>query len=266
MKDTDLPDRSLLSGKREASHDYERQRADRINKYWHYLFVIAVLTVFVSFLALVNGYFHLVNISPYRTAGKGLPAGFLLTGYLGMFLTMVFSPVPDYFLIPAFGYLSMVGMFNPYYTFLVCVLGALFPIEYVCGRFAARPLLLKALSFFRISEKTLETTDKWLADHGRFSILISTFIPFFYSVASLAAGTLKMRATEFILFSTAGFAVRYAFLELIGYYGIYVFASSFDYSQRTMFFMLLGLSSIYVAIHFVRILAPNSNKLKKIPV
>jgi membrane protein DedA with SNARE-associated domain len=178
-----------------------------------------------------------------------------MSGYVGMFLSLAFSPVPDYFLLPAYGYLSTIGVFNPYYTFIICLLGALLPIEYVCGRFAARPLLVKLLRFMRISEKNLEKIDSWLVEHGKFSIFISTFIPFFYSAASLGAGTLKMNIAEFFLSSSLGFALRFLFLEAIGYYGIYIFTSSFDYSQKTLFFLVLLLSSAYVAVHLVRILA-----------
>lgn len=226
----------------------------RLHKYWHYVFIIFVLVAFLSLLALVNGYFHFVVLSPYGSSQKVASSTLLLSGYIGMFLSIVFSPVPDYVLVPAFGYLSTFGLFNPYFTFLVCLIGALVPIEYVCGRFAARPLLMKVLSFMRISENKLEATDKWLIEHGKFSIFISTFIPFFYSAASLAAGTLKMNAAEFFLSSTAGFALRFLFLEFVGFYGIYVFTSSFDYSHRTLFLVLLVLSLVYLTLHLVRVL------------
>jgi membrane protein DedA with SNARE-associated domain len=172
-----------------------------------------------------------------------------------MFISIAILPVPDYFLVPAYGYLSSIGIFNPYSTFLVCLVGALFPIEYACGRLVAKPLLLKALSLFRISEENIETADRWLVEHGRFSIFISTFIPFFYTVASLAAGTLKMSVVEFLLASSAGFGLRFAFLEVVGYYSIYVFTASFDYSQRTLFSLLLILSSVYTALYLARTLA-----------
>lgn len=246
--------------KYQAAFGSEKKSGGGPHKYWHYLFIISVLTVLLSTLALTNAYFHLITISPYTTNQKDVPSTFLVSGYLGMFLAIVFSPIPDYFLVPAFGYLSTIGVFNPYYTFIVCIVGSIFPIEYVCGRFAARPLLTKALSFMRISEKNLESTDKWLAEHGKFSIFISTFIPFFYSAASLAAGTLKMNATEFFLSSFIGFALRFLFLEALGYFGIYVFTASFDYAQKTLFLLLLLASSVYVAIHLVRILV-RKNKL-----
>lgn len=218
-------------------------------KYWHYLFVISILMMLVSVLALLNAYFHLYNVSSYDLGQEGLSASLLLAGYLGMFLSIWISPIPDYILVPVYGYLSSIGVFNPYTTFLVCLVAALLPLEYASGRLAGRPLLLKGLSFFHISEKDIEVADAWLMQHGRFSIFTSTFIPFFYSVASLAAGTLRMNAIAFLLTSTAGFGLRFAFLEYIGYSSIYIFSSSFDYSQRALFILLLISSFAYAALY-----------------
>jgi membrane protein DedA with SNARE-associated domain len=168
-----------------------------------------------------------------------------------MFISLAFLPIPDYLLVPAYGYLSLIGVFNPYTTFLVCLVAAILPIEYVPGRFAGRPLLLKGLSYIHIYEKDIEAADKWLAEHGRFSIFISTFIPYLYSVTSLAAGTLKMNAVAFLLASSLGFGLRYVFLEYIGYHSVYIFAASFDYSQRTLFSLLLILSSLYAIFYLM---------------
>jgi len=255
MTSTSLPKRSGSCRIWKTAVGFEGDKHGRPSKYWHYLFVISLLIILVSVLALLNAYFHLVNVSSYNINKGDVSSPFLLAGYIGMFITIVFSPVPDYFLVPAYGYLSLIGLFNPYYTFLVCLVGAVFPVEYVCGRFAARPLLLKVMSILRISEKNVEEADKWLGEHGLFSIFVSTFIPFFYSVISLAAGTLKMKSVAFLLSSAAGFGLRFVFLEGVGYYSIYIFTASFDYSQRTLFFLLLLLSSVYAALYLVRTFA-----------
>jgi membrane protein DedA with SNARE-associated domain len=255
MRATSLPERSDSCQIWETIPGFAGDKRGRLYKYWHYAFVVSVLLILLSVLILLNAYLHLVNISSYDINQEGASSPFLLTGYLGMFISIAILPVPDYILVPAYGYLSAIGLFNPYSTFLVCLLGALFPIEYACGRLAARPLTLKVLSLFRMSEKDIETADKWLVEHGKFSIFISTFIPFFYSLASLAAGTLKMSVAWFLLSSSAGFGLRFAFLEFVGYYTIYVFTASFDYSQRTLFTLLLILSSVYAVVHLVRTLA-----------
>ena len=120
------------------------------------------------------------------------------------------------------------------------------------GRLAARPLLLKGPV---LRSAFLRRTSKWQIDgwpnHGKFSIFISTFIPFFYSVTSLAAGTLKMNAGRFFLASTAGFGLRFIFLEYIGYFGIYIFTASFDYSQRTLFSSAPDSVFVYAVLYLV---------------
>ena len=222
-----------------------------LRKFRHYLFVVSILIILLTVLALLNAYFCFANISSYDINQAGGSSPFLLAGYLGMFISIAFLPVPDYLLLPAFGSLASLGVFNPYTTFLVCLIAAILPIEYVPGRFAGRPLLLKGLSYFGISEKTIESADRWLAEHGRFSIFISTFIPYFYTVTSLAAGTLRMNAAEFLIASAAGFGLRYAFLEYIGYHSIFIFTASFDYSERALLALLLILSTLYMALYLM---------------
>ncbi len=216
--------------------------------------MVSILTILVCVLALLNAYFHLYTVSSYEANQQGLSSSYLVAGYVGMFLTILISPIPDYILLPVYGYLSSIGGFNPFTVFLVCLVAAIFPIEFVCGRLAARSLVLKALSFMRITEKDLKVADNWLETHGNFSIFITTFIPFFYSISALAAGTLKMNPVLFIVSSTVGFGLRFAFLEYIGYYGIYIFTASFDYAQRSLFFLVLITSSVYLVIYFVNTL------------
>ncbi len=225
-----------------------------LRKLRYYLFVISLITIAASALALLNGYYRFANISYHEIALSGLTSPFLLAGYLGMFLTIAFSPVPDYFMVPAFGYLSSIGVFDPYTTFLVCLLGAIVPITYVPGRFVGRPLLLRSVAYFGISERALGEADKWLVEHGNFSVFIATFIPFFYSVIGLAAGMLRMNAAKFLLASTAGYGLRFVVLEYVGYQSILIFTASFDYAQRALFFTLLIISFLYSALYLVETL------------
>jgi len=207
--------------------------------------------MFVSLLALLNGYFHFYTTASYSVSSLGITSPYAVAGYFGMFLTIFISPIPDYVLVPVYGYLSSIGVFNPLVTFLVCLLGAVLPIEYLSGKYAARTLLLKALAFIHISEKDLEVADTWIENHGHFSIFIATFIPFFYSASALAAGTLKMSSAIFYLSSIGGFGLRFLFLEYVGFYGIYVFTATFDYSLRSVFVLLLILSSIFAGFYLI---------------
>jgi membrane protein DedA with SNARE-associated domain len=232
-------------GERASSHT---------SKYLHYLFVVSILVAVLSALGLLNAYLHFLNLSSYNASVQNDPDYLLLAGYLGMFLTILVSPVPDYILLPVYGYLSFLGLFNPVWVFIVCVAAVVMPIEYAAGRFAARPLLLRGLSVFRIREKDIENADDWIFKHGKFSVFISTFVPFFYSVVALAAGTLRMGAAAFLLNSIVGFGVRYAFLEYVGYYGVGIFSYSFDYSARYLFAALLLLCAPCAAAYLLRVL------------
>ena len=249
-KETSVPD-SLLTEARTAEYE---ERSTATGKHWHYLFVASGLAISVSFLALLNAYLDLYNVSSY----SGIPSSLLVAGYLGMFLAMFASPIPDYLLVPIYGYLSSIGVFNPFVTFSICMVAAVIPIPFFAGKFAGRALLLKGLSYFRVSEKDIRTADDWLLEHGRFSIFTSTFIPFFYTIASLAAGTLKMKTGSFMLLSIAGFGIRYAFLEYVGYSSIGLFTATFDYSLRDVFFLILIVSSIYLVVYVDRISARRS--------
>jgi membrane protein DedA with SNARE-associated domain len=117
---------------------FDDDKQGRPSKYWHYLFVTSIFIITVCVLALLNVYFSFINISSYNINQQGASSPFLLAGYFGMFDSIVFL-VPDYILVPVCGYLSLIGLFNPYYTFLVCLASAVLPIEYFCGRLAARP-------------------------------------------------------------------------------------------------------------------------------
>ncbi len=250
MIESDKPSDTKVSI-RQAIRKLRESNDGPLHKFWYYLFVVSIITILLTFLALLNAYLDFANMSSYDITRGGISSEILFAGYSGMFISIVLLPIPDYFLIPAYGYLSSIGIFNPYVTFLVCLIAAILPIEYLPGRFVGRPLLLKGVSYFGISEKGVETAEKWLKEHGRFSIFISTFIPFFYSVTSLAAGMLKMNAGEFLLASALGFGLRYAILEFIGYNSIFIFTSSFDYSQRVLLALLLLLSSLYAALYLV---------------
>ena len=223
----------------------------QLRKLWQYLFVVSALVILLTVIALINAYYPFANISSYNLNQGGVSSSFLLAGYLGMFITVAFLPIPDYFLIPAYGSLASLGVFDPYITLLVCLFAAILPYEYAVGRLAGRPLLLKGLSYFGISEVTLGFAEKWLVENGEFSIFISTFIPFFYTVTSIASGVLKMNAAKFLLASAEGFGLRYSFLEYIGYSSVFIFTASFDYSQRAIIALLLVLSSLYVAIYLL---------------
>ena len=69
-------------------------------------------------LALLNAYFDFNNVSSYSANQAGLSTSILVAGYLGMFFSMAVLPIPDYVLVPVYGYLCTIGVFDPVTTFL----------------------------------------------------------------------------------------------------------------------------------------------------
>jgi membrane protein DedA with SNARE-associated domain len=224
------------------------------------LFIVAIIIVMLCAAALLNAYFNFVDASAYD-ADPSSVSSYQIAGYVGMFVTILLLPIPDYFLIPIYGYLCSLGIFDPFITFVVCLAGAILPIAYLPARYAGRPLLLKGVSYFGVSLKTIEGAEGWLKDNGRFAVFISTFIPFFYLPVSLAAGLLKMSWMEFMGSSALGFGLRFALLEIIGFSGSLLFTASSDYANRFLILAVLLSTAVYVAAYYQ--LVYRSNELEK---
>jgi membrane protein DedA with SNARE-associated domain len=222
---------------------------------WYYLFILAVIVAMLCAMMLLNAYFKFADESNYHVDPG---SAYQLAGYVGMFLTISLLPIPDYFLIPIYGYLCAVGIFDPFVTFAVCTIAAILPIAYLPARYAGRPLLLKGVSYFGISNKRIEAAEKWLRENGRFAVFISTFIPFLYLPVSLAAGLLKMGWAEFLGVSALGFGLRFAFLELIGYSGSMIFTASFDAAHWELIALIMFLALAYVAAYLLGAFRPKA--------
>ena len=93
-----------------------------------YAFVVAASVAPLSVAALLNAYLHFSAQASYTLALEHDSTYLLMAGYLGMFLTILVSPIPDYILLPVYGFLSAAGVFNPFDTFLVCDAGAVVPV------------------------------------------------------------------------------------------------------------------------------------------
>lgn len=223
----------------------------RIHKNWHYTLIIAVGTLALAVIGILNGYLRFINISSYSHVNSSIPLPHLLGGYIGIFVLRIL-PIPDFITLPLIGYLSSAGIFNPEIAFFAALAGAVVPFEYFAGRYAARPLLLKSIRLAGVKEESVKIAEDWIFAHGPFSIFISTFIPYFYSAVALAAGVLRMKFIPYFLSTVAGFGIRYALLEAAGYYGVYVLTPDYDYKHRAALFVILLISIGVISIYVVR--------------
>lgn len=228
---------------------YEEIGKEEISRYSYYLLIFSSAAFLLAMIGFLNGYLHFIDVAAYYGYEKSVLSPLKGTGYLTMFLVLCFFPVSDYVLIPFYGYLSYLGYFSSYLTLLVVVGSMMFiaEIEYLGGRFGGRPILLKVLSHFKIRERDIDVADRWLARHGPFSIFMSTFIPYFRNVTSLAAGTLRMNAWYYTIISLAGYFLRALLLLYLGYTGLDVLTPSFDYRYR----LPLLMTAVFMALMIV---------------
>ncbi|MCW6169176.1 MAG: DedA family protein [Thermoplasmatales archaeon] len=185
-----------------------------------YIQILLIIAIILSSISIANGFLHFINPNiNLRNLSFGVFEPVYLLGYLGMFILVAFAPLPDYIIVPFYGYLAFAGIFNVYATLFVSVGAMLFlsVIEYFAGRYAGRALLLKGLSAFKIHEEDLMLADLWIEKHGTFSIFLSTFVPYIKTVIALAAGTLKMNFTKFLISNFLGYFIRFVVLLYIGY-------------------------------------------------
>ncbi len=221
-------------------------------KYGYYFFISSLILLITSTILLLNGYLRLFNPPIYNQHENIINGDFLAVGYAGVFLITAFSPLPDYFIVPILGYMAYLGLLNIWLVVLISSIAdvILMFVDYLGGRFAGRAIVVKFLGIFKVKTENLTNAEEWIGRHGFASIFISTFIPFFKHVVSVAAGTLRMNVLIFLLSNFAGFSIRFLFLALLGYRGIYLFSPSFDYETRWVFY-LLGIFSLVMVIYYI---------------
>lgn len=66
-----------------------------------------------------------------------------------------------------------------------------------------------------VGEERIKNVEKHIQKYGNLTIFIFNILPLSSSVIAVAAGMIKYRFSEFILYSTAGLVVKYVIISLI---------------------------------------------------
>lgn len=150
--------------------------------------------------------------------------GLLDLGYPGIVVLMAMEssilPVPSELVMPPAGYWVAKGEMS----FLVAVgsgvlgsiLGAL--ANYFGARWLGRPLLLRYGKFVFLSEKWLERSERYFAQHGEISTMIGRMVPVVRHLISIPAGIHRMPLPKFITYTGLGALVWCSILTWIGYF------------------------------------------------
>ena len=150
--------------------------------------------------------------------------GLLALGYPGIVVLMAMEssvlPVPSELVMPPAGYWAAKGEMN-FALALVCgvvgsIIGAL--ANYYGAQLIGRPLIQRYGKYVFLSEKNLQRSERFFAQHGEISTLIGRLFPVIRHLISIPAGLHRMPLGKFILYTAVGAAIWCAILTWIGYF------------------------------------------------
>ncbi|HEY3219394.1 MAG TPA: DedA family protein [Gemmatimonadales bacterium] len=145
-------------------------------------------------------------------------------GYPGIVALMAMEssilPVPSELVMPPAGYWAAKGQMSFPLALLCGVLGSVIGAlaNYYGAQLIGRPLILRYGKYVLLSEKNLQHSERFFAQHGEISTLIGRLFPVIRHLISIPAGLHRMPLPKFILYTAVGAAVWCAILTWIGYF------------------------------------------------
>jgi membrane protein DedA with SNARE-associated domain len=150
--------------------------------------------------------------------------------FAAMFMESIGLPVPGALALLAGGAASAAGVLRPGEALAVAVIAMLIAdiTLYVTGRYTGWTLLSFLCGLSLSPEVCILRSAKWFYKRGRTTLLFSKFIPGVNSMAPPLAGSMNMRASQFLRFDFGG-----VLLYTLAYGGV-------GYLFRDVFRMLAG--------------------------
>jgi len=145
-------------------------------------------------------------------------------GYPGIIALMTMEssilPVPSELVMTPAGYWAAKGEMNFAVALLCGILGSILGAlaNYYGAQLIGRPLIQRYGRYILLSEKNLERSERFFAQHGEISTLIGRLFPVIRHLISIPAGLHKMPLPKFILYTAVGAGVWCAILTYIGYF------------------------------------------------
>ena len=145
-------------------------------------------------------------------------------GYPGIIALMTMEssilPVPSELVMTPAGYWAAKGEMNFAVALLCGILGSILGAlaNYYGAQVIGRPLIQRYGRYILLSEKNLERSERFFAQHGEISTLIGRLFPVIRHLISIPAGLHKMPLPKFILYTAVGAGVWCAILTYIGYF------------------------------------------------
>ena len=145
-------------------------------------------------------------------------------GYAGIIALMAMEssilPVPSELVMPPAGYWAAKGEMSFALALLCGVVGSIIGAlaNYYGAQLIGRPLIRRYGKYVLLSEKNLERSERFFAQHGEISTLIGRLFPVIRHLISIPAGLHRMPLGKFILYTAIGAAIWCAILTWIGYF------------------------------------------------
>jgi len=145
-------------------------------------------------------------------------------GYPGIVVLMAIEssifPLPSELVMPPAGYLAAKGEMS-FALAVACgvqgsILGAL--ANYGLALWLGRAFVRKLGRYVFVSERSLDRSERFFADHGEISTVLARLLPVVRHLISLPAGLARMPLPRFVLFTGLGAAIWCTILTWIGWF------------------------------------------------
>ena len=144
-------------------------------------------------------------------------------GYPGILLLMAVEssiiPLPSELVMPPAGYLAAKGEMSLPLVILCGILGSVLGAlaNYGLAMWLGRAFVHRLGRYVLVSERSLERSERFFADHGEISTFIARMLPVIRHLISLPAGLARMPLPRFVGFTALGAGVWVTVLTLIGW-------------------------------------------------
>ena len=155
--------------------------------------------------------------------GLWLVEGIGALGYPGILLLMALEssvfPVPSELVMPPAGYLAATHQMNLLVALACGTAGSLIGAwaNYLVASRVGRWVFVRYGRWVLLSEKSLERTERFFADHGEIATFIGRLFPVIRHLISIPAGLARMRLDRFFLFTGIGAALWCSVLLAFGW-------------------------------------------------
>jgi membrane protein DedA with SNARE-associated domain len=145
-------------------------------------------------------------------------------GYPGIVILMAiessFLPLPSELVMPPAGYLAAKGELSFVLAIACGVVGSITGAlaNYGLAHWLGRAVVRRIGKYVGISERSLERSERYFAEHGEISTFMGRMLPVVRHLISIPAGVARMNLAKFITFTGLGALVWCSVLTWIGWF------------------------------------------------